>query len=102
MSADKMYEILKAKYQSDSALLKSVEAPSVMGVQKASKEATSKKVMHVVMSAYNYSESVIMKACHAFNSKNPKLMSSSYTLPAAMLGIPAGSWVLTVEGVSIE
>ncbi|MGY3172346.1 hypothetical protein ACVWYU_001723 [Pseudomonas sp. TE12234] len=92
---DALTRLLLEKYQPDSPRLLE---PTVMEVQKAA----SKKVMTVVMSSDDYDEAVIMKALIEFNSQHRDLISSSYTLPADMLGIPAGSWVLVTEGVSIE
>lgn len=51
--------------------------------------------MVVVMSASNYSESVIFAAVTEFNRAHPEYMSHSFTLPIATYGVPAGSWVLT-------
>jgi len=51
--------------------------------------------MTVVMSASDYSESVIFAAVTQFNREHPEYMSHSFTLPMATNGIPAGSWVLT-------
>ncbi|MCY1463600.1 hypothetical protein D9M71_815120 [compost metagenome] len=70
--------ILLEKYQPDSPLL----------------EAKVEKSLTVVMNSALYPESEIMKACCDFNAACPELMSHSYTLPVAMYGIPAGSWIL--------
>ncbi|MEB0149048.1 hypothetical protein [Pseudomonas sp. CCC2.2] len=89
-----LQRLLLEKYQPDSPLLL---APVEV------KKAAAKKVMTLIMSSDNFSESVIMKAVQDFNSKHCELLSSSYTLPVAMFGIPAGSWVLvTTGGVELE
>jgi len=49
--------------------------------------------LQVLMSADKYSESEITTACTAFNKTYPRLMSSSFQLPANFEGIPVGSWV---------
>ncbi|PMU16562.1 hypothetical protein C1X89_26950 [Pseudomonas sp. GP01-A8] len=51
--------------------------------------------MTVVMSANDYSDSVIFAAVTKFNREHPEYMSYSFTLPIATNGIAAGSWVLT-------
>ncbi|WP_204127090.1 hypothetical protein [Pseudomonas ogarae] len=50
-------------------------------------------IMNIVMSADEYDESVIAKACQQFNTENRQAMSHSYQLPATYEGVPAGSWV---------
>lgn len=50
-------------------------------------------IMNIVMSADEYDESVIAKACQQFNTENRQEMSHSYQLPVTYEGVPAGSWV---------
>lgn len=66
--------------------------PDIKVAPEALEKATG---MTVVMSASNYSESVIFAAVTQFNREHPEYMSNSFTLPTITNGIPAGSWVLT-------
>lgn len=66
--------------------------PGIKVAPEALEKATG---MTVVMSASDYSESVIFAAVTQFNREHPEYMSHSFTLPMATNGIPAGSWVLT-------
>lgn len=50
-------------------------------------------IMNIVMSADEYDEGVITKACQQFNTENRQTMSHSYQLPVTYEGVPAGSWV---------
>lgn len=50
-------------------------------------------IMNIVMSADEYDEGVIAKACQQFNTENRQTMSHSYQLPVTYEGVPAGSWV---------
>ena len=78
------------------AIAKTTSSLSHVPDIKVSPEALEKATgMTVVMSASNYSESVIFAAVTEFNQAHPEYMSHSFTLPMATNGIPAGSWVLT-------
>ena len=78
------------------AIAKTTSSLSHVPDIKVSPEALEKATgMTVVMSASNYSESVIFAAVTQFNREHPEYMSHSFTLPMATNGIPAGSWVLT-------
>ncbi|WP_282353040.1 hypothetical protein [Pseudomonas sp. PS01303] len=50
-------------------------------------------IMNIVMSADEFDESVISKACQQFNTENRQAMSHSYQLLTKYEGVPAGSWV---------
>ncbi|WP_143170097.1 hypothetical protein [Pseudomonas moraviensis] len=110
MTIDATTRILLEKYDpTNKALQAPVSASSVeslhshkqankvspVGSQKVVYKSASGRTgkLQVLMSADKYSESEITTACTAFNKTYPRLMSSSFQLPANFEGIPVGSWV---------
>ncbi|QJI38622.1 hypothetical protein [Pseudomonas sp. ADAK13] len=79
--------------QAPTAITKSEALPSQAPATKSPSGAATD--MLVVMDSREYSEDTILKAVVDFNREHPKYMSHSFTLPIAINGIAAGSWVIT-------
>jgi hypothetical protein len=79
--------------QASTAITKNEAPPSQAPATKSPSGAVTG--MLVVMDSRKYSEDAILKAVVEFNKEHPEYMSHSFTLPIAINGIAAGSWVIT-------
>lgn len=85
--------LMQEPLQAPTATTKSEALSSQAPATKSPSGATTG--MLVVMDSRKYSEDAILKAVVEFNRGHLEYMSHSFTLPAAINGIAAGSWVIT-------
>ena len=96
---DACTRILMTKYDPNNPLLQWASPTTVqkkVDLSNVAKIVVGSITFNVIMSASDYPDADITKACSNFNSEYPQHMSYSYQLPSTLHGIPANSWVLAL------